>query len=81
MPDSDSGSDTDSLPDLPDIEVEVYIITIFKVIMISLFQATCSICLEDCTFDFPRRLECNHYFHQQCIARWLLVKKTCPYCR
>ncbi|KAG5570062.1 hypothetical protein H5410_059828 [Solanum commersonii] len=26
-------------------------------------------------------LQCGHEFHVECIKKWLMRKKTCPYCR
>ncbi|KAL7083130.1 hypothetical protein ACP275_14G142900 [Erythranthe tilingii] len=44
---------------------------------------TCSICLESCD---PQELiknitKCQHYFHADCIERWLNNNRTCPVCR
>ena len=42
----------------------------------------CSICMEDFkTDDIIRVLNCNHYYHHDCIDKWLIKHKTCPYCR
>ena len=27
------------------------------------------------------KLECNHYFHENCIKEWFGKKTTCPYCK
>ncbi|KAJ0715315.1 putative transcription factor C2H2 family [Helianthus annuus] len=42
----------------------------------------CSICL--CEYEKKEkmgRLECGHWFHAECIRRWLLSKNVCPMCR
>ncbi|RKO88642.1 hypothetical protein BDK51DRAFT_13762, partial [Blyttiomyces helicus] len=43
----------------------------------------CSICLE-CfrDRDLVRQLPCRHFFHVQCIDRWLVQRTSvCPLCR
>ena len=27
------------------------------------------------------KLECDHYFHENCIKEWFEKKTTCPYCK
>lgn len=46
----------------------------------------CAICLED--FGAPddddqpiTRLPCSHYFHGDCVVRWLGISHRCPLCR
>jgi hypothetical protein len=42
--------------------------------------AECSICYEVINEDFV--LQCNHSFHQKCLAEWIKGgKQTCPICR
>jgi hypothetical protein len=46
---------------------------------------SCFKCLI-CQFEYQeketvRTLPCGHYFHQECVDQWLLVKDFCPYCR
>jgi len=40
----------------------------------------CTICLdqENCLFV---SLQCKHTFHATCIAKWLVMSRTCPICR
>ena len=44
---------------------------------------TCSICRE----DFNKRvdpvcyLDCMHWFHVDCVTRWLDNKRNCPCCK
>ena len=43
---------------------------------------TCSVCRADfADSDDCRRLPCLHYFHNECIDRWVLVHRNCPLCR
>jgi hypothetical protein len=45
-------------------------------------QTSCAICLVDFIVDEElRSLQCQHYFHRECIDRWLEVGKTCPVCK
>ena len=44
----------------------------------------CTICLGeiDVAVEEPKKLDCKHEFHKECIEEWLLKgKKTCPCCR
>jgi hypothetical protein len=43
----------------------------------------CSICLDDLLHgDHVRRLPCNHVYHSNCIAKWLVERhSTCPLCK
>ena len=46
--------------------------------------SSCVICTEDIKEgDEIMILKCpaNHFFHGNCIKKWLLVKTTCPMCR
>ncbi|TSJ80606.1 MAG: hypothetical protein NMK33_04025 [Candidatus Cardinium sp.] len=40
-------------------------------------EGTCSICFEKATHWLP----CGHYFHVNCIAKWLNTAMSCPNCR
>eukprot|EP01091_Cochliopodium_minus_P009957 TRINITY_DN2568_c0_g1_i2.p2 TRINITY_DN2568_c0_g1~~TRINITY_DN2568_c0_g1_i2.p2 ORF type:complete len:146 (-),score=27.89 TRINITY_DN2568_c0_g1_i2:6-443(-) len=49
----------------------------------SLFEedAQCSVCL--CEFekgDKIRTLNCNHFYHRDCIDKWLKTNSKCPLC-
>ena len=45
-------------------------------------QTTCVICFENFNNnDQIRILNCNHYFHDQCINEWLTKNPNCPVCR
>lgn len=45
-------------------------------------QRTCSICMEDFQLEQSvRQLVCNHRYHADCIASWLGIHRTCPFCR
>jgi RING-finger-containing ubiquitin ligase len=46
-------------------------------------QHVCSICLvefED-REDVVRTPICNHYFHHECLKKWISSHDECPYCR
>ena len=38
----------------------------------------CSVCLDKGVDHVTR---CNHYFHGECIKKWITKKKLCPNCR
>ncbi|KAL1517317.1 hypothetical protein ABEB36_001096 [Hypothenemus hampei] len=40
----------------------------------------CGICLESNLVIF-RPINCNHFFHKECILKWFTQKKDCPICR
>lgn len=40
----------------------------------------CTICLEKMGSSISY-LECSHYFHKECISKWLEEHPTCPICR
>jgi len=45
-------------------------------------QTCCSICLDDFSKgDQLKSLHCVHYFHSECIDRWLMVGHACPMCK
>ncbi|KAG5570064.1 hypothetical protein H5410_059830 [Solanum commersonii] len=45
-------------------------------------QEACAICLiEYNDEDTIGTLQCGHEFHVECIKKWLMRKKTCPFCR
>mmetsp|Transcript_40998 Transcript_40998/g.87329 ORF Transcript_40998/g.87329 Transcript_40998/m.87329 type:complete len:378 (-) Transcript_40998:25-1158(-) len=42
----------------------------------------CPTCLEDFNRDSCiKKTVCGHHFHEQCLAPWLRVNRTCPICR
>ncbi|PRQ37908.1 putative transcription factor C2H2 family [Rosa chinensis] len=42
----------------------------------------CSICLEDFKAGVEAtRLPCLHFFHGDCVVRWLEINHQCPLCR
>lgn len=41
----------------------------------------CSICQEEILFSRLLTLRCHHYFHQECIQKWLERNNSCPICR
>ena len=43
----------------------------------------CSICLEtfqDVSGNIIVTVNCNHYFHRECLREWFKRRLTCPYC-
>lgn len=40
----------------------------------------CSICLQDLEYDIIK-LDCNHFFHGNCINDWRKKNNSCPICR
>jgi len=45
-------------------------------------QTTCPVCL--CEFEKGEKLKslpCVHYYHEECIDRWLMVGHACPVCK
>ncbi|KAL5541297.1 hypothetical protein UlMin_042519 [Ulmus minor] len=44
---------------------------------------TCSICLSEYKVREALRTipDCGHYFHDDCIVKWLRLNATCPLCR
>jgi hypothetical protein len=47
---------------------------------IDLFK-TCTICKEECSTDNWIKLDCSHFFHENCIIPWLKDNNSCPICR
>ncbi|XP_055962007.1 uncharacterized protein LOC130014727 [Mercurialis annua] len=42
----------------------------------------CSVCLEGIEVSEPAiRMPCLHYYHQDCIVKWLCQNHSCPLCR
>ena len=42
----------------------------------------CSICLEEFKINEELiKIDCNHYFHSQCINDWIKFNGSCPLCR
>ena len=48
------------------------------------YDDICSICLDEFTIDnninVVKTINCSHYFHKDCIDRWLHIRQTCPNC-
>jgi len=45
-------------------------------------SGSCSICfVEYEPEEFVLQLPCNHFYHKQCIVKWLKMRSTCPNCR
>ena len=41
----------------------------------------CSICLDKINLENAVLLNCEHYFHKECLKIWFNKSKTCPICR
>lgn len=41
----------------------------------------CSICFEKINKNDIEKTSCSHYYHSECIEKWLDKKGTCPLCR
>ncbi|WVY93591.1 hypothetical protein V8G54_032679 [Vigna mungo] len=45
-------------------------------------ECCCCICLDEFELNAEcYALLCQHFFHQECIMRWLQTNQTCPICR
>ena len=45
-------------------------------------EETCNVCLEIYKEgQISIKLDCGHYFHENCIIQWLKMRNTCPVCR
>ena len=92
---SDSPNDDDILGDviwgddrqhdLEDIAGDIDVVQ-FPTVEVSQQQADagsqCVFCLDDYDVgEKVRQLPCEHYFHTDCLAPWLIEHNTCPTCR
>ena len=41
----------------------------------------CSICFENIPLNSEYITECQHYYHDKCIKKWLHKSTKCPICR
>jgi hypothetical protein len=47
-------------------------------------EIDCVICMLEVDIDHARLrmvTPCNHFFHPECLQRWMDVKMECPTCR
>ncbi|KAL2236079.1 E3 ubiquitin-protein ligase At1g63170 [Sesamum indicum] len=45
-------------------------------------DAVCCICLSEyVNNDELRELPCSHFFHKECVDKWLRINATCPLCK
>lgn len=55
---------------------------VFKKEMDHNSEYNCAICLEEFVEDIRvYQMPCLHFFHGQCIVKWLRRSNCCPYCR
>jgi len=47
------------------------------------FQTVCAVCIENIKINelYKRLPKCEHYFHADCIDKWLRLRNSCPVCR
>ncbi len=51
---------------------------VIKKIILLETDELCSICFDNFTVDEIYELKCKHYFHINCLDKWLQHKHTCP---
>lgn len=81
-------SPDDNVPLLGSVEVERRRVTKdgrikLKLMLIDASVDRCGICLMQFKSEEAARLGsvCRHAFHNKCLARWFVQRKTCPMCR
>lgn len=69
--------EVDSEEALPPLQVQPFARTTKSI------PDTCVICMEN--FNRNHRdasfLECQHWFHKQCVGRWMQDNRSCPQCK
>jgi len=47
------------------------------------FQTVCAVCIEDIKINewYKQLPNCEHWFHADCIDKWLRLRNSCPVCR
>jgi len=56
--------------------------TVFEGQQLPSNQITCAICMADFeTGEDLRSLYCSHFYHKECIDKWLGVATACPVCK
>ena len=41
----------------------------------------CLICREELTPANVKKLSCGHFFHVECLEKWIIDHSTCPFCK
>lgn len=58
--------------------------TVTDVEEISQLEDICAICFSDLETGYHngpvKRTVCRHFFHKECLKKWLLIKHCCPMC-
>ena len=44
-------------------------------------EFSCSICMDSDTCVNFVRTSCGHYYHEECIEKWITIQSNCPNCR
>jgi len=46
-------------------------------------HSVCAVCIENIRINewYKQLPKCEHYFHADCIDKWLRLRKSCPVCR
>jgi hypothetical protein len=78
--------ESEELENLEDVKVETRLKNLIENTEVKLSVSeddNCSICQEQYKMnDIVREIKyCNHYFHINCVERWLSENHTCPECR
>jgi len=80
--DDDNGADPETIKNLETIKYDPALFAEVGKAGDSRPPAECCCCCEP--FDAEREIKktpCTHYFHEECLEKWLRVSTTCPLCR
>jgi Ring finger domain len=85
--DEDEDDDEDYLQDEEEEEEREHELNCFQAVSVKRntksIPDNCVICMEPFNRNQPQAsyLECHHWFHKDCISRWLESKPSCPQCK
>lgn len=54
---------------------------LFKIKMEEDSTEICAICRNQVQLKVKNKLNCNHYFHPDCVMTWILEHNSCPLCK